>query len=137
MRKRSKNSPPSAVAELLSRINDWREKRLKPGRIPDELWLEATELGRKYGVSPVSRHLRLDYHGLKRRVAAARDSSEIQKTGFVELRMVEMQPDVSNRYDYVTEMELQKKGEVLVRVRQSGPTGIDMAGIVESFMRRS
>lgn len=137
MRKRPKHSPPSAVAELLSRINDWREKRTKPGRMPEEFWLEATRLGRKYGVSLVSRHLKLDYHGLKRRVSGPSGASEIQKTGFVELRMVEMQPDVSNRCDYVTEMEIQKRGEVLVRVRQSGPTGIDMAGIVEGFMRGS
>jgi hypothetical protein len=137
MRKRPKHSPPSGVTELLSRINNWREKRSKPGRMPEELWTEATQLGRKYGVSLVSRHLKLDYHGLKRRVHGTRGTSEIQSSGFVELRMVEMEPEVSNRCDYVTEMEIQKRGEVVVRVRQSGPTGIDMAGIVESFIRGS
>ena len=67
----------------------WRKKRSSRGRIPEVLWQEAIGLCTDHSVREVSRTLRLNYNGLKNRVAKARDTSlaAVQRAdlGFVKL----------------------------------------------------
>jgi hypothetical protein len=136
MSRRPKKGPPAAVSELLTEITAWREQRRKPGRMPEELWSKATELGRAHGVSPVSRYLKLDYPGLKRRVFGEPAPDEKQAPAFVEIGSVEKGPVSSPCVEVITEMEVFKPGGATMRVRQSGPSGMELSGIVESFMRQ-
>src|SRR5215472_4911302 len=58
------------LKDLHRRIEAWR--RTKPGTrpMPEELWREASGFARKLGICRVSRALRVNYGGLKRRVSA-------------------------------------------------------------------
>jgi hypothetical protein len=55
------------LGELERKIGAWRETRPNTRPMP-ELWQQATKAGRKLGIYPVSRALRLNYEMLKRRV---------------------------------------------------------------------
>jgi hypothetical protein len=103
--------------------------------MPEALWAEATLLGRKYGVSAVCRHLKLDFYGLKRRVkGGAKDDNE-KGCGFIELPGVAVQPQNPAFGCYEMEMEIHKRNEAMVRIRQSGPSGIDITEIVERALK--
>jgi len=136
MSRGAQKAPPAAVLELMTEITAWREQRKKPGRMPEELWSKATELGRAHGVSPVSRYLKLDYPGLKRRVFGELAPAGKQATAFVEIGCVEKVELPSPSGDVIIEMEVYTPGGSTMRVRQSGPAGIDVSGIVESLMRQ-
>jgi hypothetical protein len=131
MNRRTKKEAPAAVSELLKRVTTWRKERRKTDAMPDALWSAAAELGSRYGVSLVSRHLKVDFYGLKRRVLAVHDNA-IAKSGFVELQCMRNsgEPEPTLDKGYVTELEIFKPGEITVRVRQSGPMGIDMVGVI-------
>ena len=136
MNTRTKKAAPAAISELLNRIGEWRKARSKAGPMPEALWMEAAELGRMYGVSLVSRHLKLDFHGLRRRVSERREKALAKESGFVEFRYMGVSGEAAEGNGYVTEMEIFKPGEVTVRVRQSGPMGIDIAGIITGCIGR-
>ena len=137
MSKRPRKSPPEAVSELQRQIGEWREGRPKPGcRIPEKFWTAATRLGRDFGVSLVSHHLKLDYHGLKRRVLALSKTPQKTPVGFVEVRM-DTPSSVSPEGDFVTEIAVYKGRDKAMRVRQSGPVDNDLSAIIASFMRGS
>ena len=127
---RTKRTAPTEVSALLKRIEHWRQSRTKKSPMPEVLWSEAANLGRAYGVSLVSRHLKLDFHGLKRRVLAGRDRAIAESSGFVELRCKDMPGFPTDGGGFVTEMEICGPGEVTVRLRQTGPSGIDMVGVI-------
>jgi hypothetical protein len=63
-------SGPIELKGLQRRIEAWR--RTQPGTrpMPEELWKEASGFARKLGICRVSRALRVNYSGLKRRVLA-------------------------------------------------------------------
>ena len=46
----------------------WREGRTQGQRIPPALWAAAAEMAKQHGVHRISRELRLDYNGLKKRM---------------------------------------------------------------------
>ena len=67
------------------RLEAWR-KRGRPGRrISDALWDGAVELCRDYSVSKVSRALRLDYYGLRKRAHKIMEAGSATDLGFVKL----------------------------------------------------
>jgi len=67
------------------RFETWR-KRGRPGRrISDALWDEAVELCRDHSVSKVSRALRLDYYGLRKRTHKIMEAKSATDLGFVKL----------------------------------------------------
>lgn len=132
---------PQAVEGLQKRIMEWRETRTKRGAMPESLWSEAARLGRRYGVSSVSRNLGLDYHGLKRRAQGTKngDNAELPSvSGFVELNDVASCSGFPGSSfegsEFVTEMEIVKPGGVTVRIRQSGSEGMDMVGLAKSCL---
>ena len=84
----------------------------------------------------MSRHLKMDYLGLKRRVLGLSDPHQSSEVGFVEVRM-ETPPEVAPDGGVVTEMELYRGGDLAMRVRQKGPSGADLAEIVAGFLRGS
>lgn len=127
---RTKRTAPSEVLGLLKRIEHWRQSRTKKSPMPEVLWTEAANLGRAYGVSLVSRHLKLDFHGLKRRVVAGEDGASAESRGFVELRCTDIPGVPTHGGGFVTEMEICRPGEVTIRLRQTGPSGIDMVGVI-------
>ncbi len=77
------------VEELRARIAAWRGLKASPvERMPEALWLEASALAERFGVSAVSRALGIGYIGLRQRLGeseAAEMGAEVQGGGFVEV----------------------------------------------------
>ncbi len=67
------------------RFQTWRKKRHPGHHIPTALWGAAVELCRDHSVSKVSRVLRLDYCGLKKRAQKIKDVGFGSDIGFVKL----------------------------------------------------
>ena len=67
-RKRSDIPAPLVVGR--NRFEAWRRTRKVGARIPDELWALAVKLADAHGLSRTASALKLDYHSLKKRVAA-------------------------------------------------------------------
>jgi hypothetical protein len=61
---------PVELKGLHGRIEAWRQTRPGTRPMPDELWREASGFAQKLGICRVSRALRVNYGGLKRRVLA-------------------------------------------------------------------
>jgi len=59
---------PEGVSSLRRRIEQWRQNRTKRRAMPAELWREAVELARRYGVHPMSTNLTISYTTLKKKV---------------------------------------------------------------------
>jgi hypothetical protein len=55
--------------ELAKRLAEWRRTHAVGARIPDWLWRWAAEVAAHSGVSRTATTLKLDYNGLRRRVA--------------------------------------------------------------------
>ena len=58
----------SELQGLMGRIEQWRNEPGRGRSMPEALWQEASAAAQKLGVYAVSRVLRLNYQGLKRRV---------------------------------------------------------------------
>ena len=70
MRGRKNVEVPPRLARAAARFANWRRARELGTRIPPSLWALAAELATTYGVCQTSVTLRLDYYGLKKRLAA-------------------------------------------------------------------
>src|SRR5919109_3124474 len=66
------------IEPLRQRVETWRGTRASNEKMPEDLWVEATELARDYGVSPVQGILRIDYRGLERRVFGGRRVDQVK-----------------------------------------------------------
>ena len=67
---RKRGDIPKALARGRDRFEEWRRTRKIGARIPDKLWSLAAKLADAHGLSRTASALKLDYHSLKKRVAA-------------------------------------------------------------------
>ena len=129
---------PAPIFALLGRISEWRRNRKKRTAMPEELWQEATKLGREYGAYPVARDLNLHYERLKRRIQGLPPCVprvRRDRGAFMELRAVTVSEGKGSSttspegLEFVTELEMTKPGGVTLRIRQTGPEGMDVVGL--------
>lgn len=76
------------IKAVKSRFDEWRRSKTKPGcRIPAELWEKVFELTPRYSISQISRELRLNFTGLKRRIEGKGHETVVQRkvSPFIEL----------------------------------------------------
>ena len=143
MKEKGEHEIPDEIATLAERIKKWRQERNRKA-MPRELWEEAAQLGRKFGVYPVSRDLNLHYGRLKQLVTGEvasvhrRKKATVTKGGFMELRAVSI-PDgeagtVVDSREFVTDVAVTKPGGTTLRIRQRGPEGMELSGIVAAFL---
>ena len=69
-------TPTLPMAEVAVHFEAWRAQKRRGERIPEQLWSEAIALVKDYGLSPVTRRLRLSGRDLNQRraiLAAADD----------------------------------------------------------------
>ncbi len=130
-------SVPEEIALLGERIELWRRRRGKMCPMPEELWIEAAELGRRFGISTLSKKLRLDFRCLKRRVEEEHAVAVSTHDGFVDLGLFDGFCKKKPVESSVTEMEICKGGEVTVRIRHSGSLELDIADIVGRCLGKS
>jgi hypothetical protein len=62
---------PVELKDLHRKIEAWRQTRPGTRPMPEELWKQASGFAQKLGICRVSRALRVNYGGLKRRVRAS------------------------------------------------------------------
>lgn len=119
------------LQQIQTQLSAWRQKKTGRIRLPEDLWVAATELARKHGTGVVARSLRLDYYKLRDRVSGA-VSSLNQPAAFVEVKGAElanMGPEES-----VIEFSDGGGGRMSLRVRADLPM---LTALVQSFWRRS
>ena len=131
----ARTEPTLTLNEVAKHIEQWRSHKKNGERIPQQLWNEALGLVSTYGVSQVSRTLRLSYTDLNKRLriveAEQRRQSPVEETAFVQIdpALVEQVPGPDAGAGW---MELERPDGLRLRMR---PThGADMLALVERFM---
>jgi hypothetical protein len=118
-----KDTNASVVAEpvlqLQRQFEQFRSSHPLRARIPEALWRAAVELARQHGLNAVAHPLRLDYMGLKRRLAAVAEIPEKKQSrspGFVEL----VAPYSAAGAECVIEFESRGGGKMRIQWKGSG-----------------
>jgi hypothetical protein len=96
---------PTGLKKARQRFEDWRKKRKKVSRIPEELWAVAVDAARHHGVNQAALALGLDYNHLKRRTRAGKRQGSVlpeeRAPAFMEL----MVPPASRLSECTIELE--------------------------------
>ena len=71
MPRRTESKLPAEVKQLQDQIEQWRRTRERRTAMPAELWSDAVTLCKSAGAYRVARALRINFDGLKRRMAEA------------------------------------------------------------------
>ena len=113
----------------------WRRKKTNGERIPEELWNEALGLLGAYGISQISRTLRLSYTELDKRRKISEAGRSRQGSGddtaFVEIDRA-LVDQAAEPADGAVWMELERPDGLRLRIRPSHRG--DMLTLLERFM---
>jgi len=126
---------PLTLEEVATHFAQWRKHKKNGERIPEHLWSEALGLLGTYGVSQVTRTLRLGGSDLNKRRKMIEASQHRQTRGgetvFVEIDPVVLDQTPGQEASAVW-MELERPDGLRLRIRPSG--GVDLLALVERFM---
>jgi hypothetical protein len=123
---------PAGVKRLRDQIERWRRTRERRTAMPAELWSEAVALAGSVGAYPVARTLRLNFDGLKRRMAEA-GAGAPPPLGFVELTGAQILGAGSTAGTIV---EMSDAAGIRVRVHLGPETQVDVAGLILALRQR-
>ena len=104
--------------QLQRQFEQFRSSHPLRTRIPEALWRAAVELARQHGLQAVAHPLRLDYMGLKRRLAgvgAIPEKKQSRSPDFVEL--IAAHPAAA---ECVIEFESKSGGKMRIQWKGSG-----------------
>ncbi len=114
-----------SLAQVEEQFRRWRESRKAGGRIPPPLWAAAMELSRVHGLHRISKELRLDYSGLKRRLEGA--GGDV-RPGKPAARFVEMfaapASTAAGLHECVVELENARGAKMRVQLNGAGLAGL-------------
>ena len=114
---------------LKERVVEWRSKKKRGSRIPEELWSEAVAVARREGVSPTSRVTGFAYGDLKKRVAeCVRAPKASMPPSFV---AIEVPPTAT---DSRVAVELTRADGSKMRI-ETDAGQLNVRDMVESFLR--
>jgi len=123
------------LEEVAAHFEQWRKRKKNGERIPEPLWNEAVSLVDIYGVSQVTRTLRLGGSDLNKRRGMVEASQRRQgpsgKTAFVEIDPVVMDQALAAQASTAW-MELERPDGLRLRIRPTG--GADMLALIDRFM---
>ncbi|MCP5022563.1 MAG: hypothetical protein GY930_12420 [bacterium] len=126
---------PLTLEEVAEHFEQWRTSKKNGDRIPEPLWSEAVALVGTYGVSQVTRTLRLSGTDLNKRRGIIGTGQRRQgpggKTAFVEIDRALVDPAPGPDATAVW-MELERPDGLRLRIQPSG--GADMLALVDRFM---
>ncbi len=121
---------PEAVSSLRRRIEEWRQNRSKRRAMPAELWRDAVELARQYGVHPMSRNLTISYTALKKKVAGQVGAA--RKDGvapaFMEIQSVSL---AKRAVASVPEIEVLRPDGYRLVIKNTGD--VDVSRLMDAF----
>ncbi len=124
-RRRTRSQSP-ALSTARRQLERWRSRRDRGVRIPEELWQAAVEAAREDGLSRTATELRLDYYGLKERLASSVSEEE---SGFQEVSL----PGLSMAADCT--IEITDGPGTRLRVELRGSAAAQLASLVEKLWR--
>ena len=126
-------SLPSDLDAAINHFEEWRATRTGRSRVPESLWSLAVSVAKTHGVWRVAKALRVNYEGLKRRVAAKKipPPKEDSFSPFVEL-------DLSRSFHpKECTIELEERDGPKMTIHLKGTDSIDVIGLSKSFFGRS
>ena len=123
---------PPAVEAVRRRIEEWRSTRSKRTRMSEDLWDAAASVANQHGLWLVSRALRVNYAGLKRRVhaKATRSPKTQPPTSFVEVPASTLLGQAAPRS---TVVEVCRPDGAKLTVRLEGHGAIDIPALTAAF----
>jgi hypothetical protein len=145
----TKRETSAELKALKKKVNEWRKRRDRRTRIPQELWEEAVRTAEIDGVWARSRATRFNYPELKERLAGARRRRALVPTRMVTDRVgdgSDSDGTDGGREAFVelcmrsagdgkrTVVELMRHSGDRMRVEVAG--GVDLAGLARAFFGR-
>jgi hypothetical protein len=131
---RKRHGLPVDLSRAVARFEQWRQTRVLGERIPEKLWKLAADVAKRHGVSRTAEVLRLDYYGLKKRVAGGQPGVAAENlspaTAFVEL------PAASLSQPAMCEIEYSDAAGASLRIRLPAKEIPDLVAIGRSFWER-
>ena len=119
---------PEPILQLQRQLDQFRSSQPRRMKLPESLWQAAVGLARQYGVYSVAHPLRLDYTGLKKRLAgAASRRRKATRPAFVEL----IAPHRAILDGYIIEFESSSGGKMRIHWKASGPP--DWASLLRAW----
>jgi hypothetical protein len=130
------NEPPLTLEAVSEHFAQWRRNKRKGERIPEQLWSEAIDLVDTYGVSQVTRTLRLSGTDLNKRRGIVgtgqRRRSPNAKAAFVEIEPAVVQRAVESSASAAAWMELERPDGFRLRIQPTG--GAAMLALIDRFL---
>ena len=130
MKNPSKSKLPAKLARGRERFERWRSKQKTRTRLPEPLWSAAVKLAQEYGVNRTARTLRLDYNGLKKRMASAVSDARVEavvKPAFLQLLPSELTSVAE------CAIECQNSNGTTIRIHIKGPQLPDLTALTASL----
>ena len=107
-------------------LEAWRGQRQGGGgRVPEQIWRQATRAATQHGVKEVSRRLGLNYQRLKQRVRVATVAAPL---------FVEVGGEDAEEKELPCVVELEKSNGTRLRIRAREVAGVDWGKIKEAFL---
>ncbi len=128
------DEPTLTLETVAKHFAHWRRNKNNGERIPEALWNEALGLLGTYGISQVSRTLRLSYTELgkrRERVDTRQYGQAPGEAAFVEVDQT-LVDQAARREATAVWMELERPDGMRLRIRPIH--GVDMLALVERFM---
>jgi hypothetical protein len=121
------------LAQVIERFGVWRASRKAGGRIPPELWAAAVDMAKVDGPYRISKQLRLDYSGLKRRLEGSGGDARPERadTRFIELVGAQAS-STAPLHDCVIELHNARGATMRVELNGAGLAGL--AGLCSGFL---
>lgn len=119
---------PEALVPLQQQFQQFRATHPPRSKLPDEFWASATELAKQHGLYTVAHALRLDYVGLRKRVAGSvRRRRKPARPRFVEL----IAPNSPKLDECVIEFESARGAKMRIQWRATAPP--DWRGLLRAW----
>ena len=128
---------PLTLEVVAEHFEQWRSGKKKGERIPESLWHEAVELVDAYGVSQVSRVLRLGGRDLNKRRGVSgsgqhRRRRVEEKPAFVEVERGSARAAAASPPPSALWVELERPDGVRLRIH--GDRSLDLPGLIGRFL---
>ncbi len=127
---------PLTLETVAAHFEQWRRNKKKGERIPEQLWSEAIDLVGRYGVSQVTRTLRLSGTDLNKRRGMVGTGQQRRSQGtkgaFVEIEPAVVQRAAGPSVSASPWMELERPDGFRLRIRPTD--GADMLALMDRFL---
>lgn len=133
--------PPSINEHVAARfeaarreIEAWRQSRTSRSRIPENLWILATDLARECGVFQTARELRLNYGALRNRIGPKGPRIGRSKQVPAPMGFVEVVPSPAAGFSECT-VEIERGKGTKIKIHLKSREAPDLGAIGNAFLR--